>query len=68
MDMQFDALESLRTEGMLPPNPRVRPLDNLHKCRRVPPAVSLSISISESVVLSYVLFFPFDITKSTFQQ
>ena len=39
---EFDALEALRTEGLLPPNPRVRPLDNLHKCRRILPTVSLS--------------------------
>lgn len=34
----FDALAALRTEGLQPPNPRVRPLDNLNKCRRILPA------------------------------
>ncbi|KAJ7524771.1 hypothetical protein O6H91_17G020500 [Diphasiastrum complanatum] len=33
----FDALEALHTKGLQPPNPRVRPLDNLASCRRLLP-------------------------------
>ncbi|KAG0504133.1 hypothetical protein KC19_8G075200 [Ceratodon purpureus] len=36
--LDFDALAALRTEGLQPPNPRVRPLDNLNKCRRILPS------------------------------
>jgi hypothetical protein len=42
MQLEFDALAALRTEGLQPPNPRVRPLDNLNKCRRILPSVSFS--------------------------
>lgn len=31
-------MAALRTEGLQPPNPRVRPLDNLNKCRRILPS------------------------------
>ncbi|KAK3255677.1 hypothetical protein CYMTET_35152 [Cymbomonas tetramitiformis] len=34
----FDATKALRTPGVEPPNPRVRPLDNLNKIRRILPA------------------------------
>lgn len=34
---EFDALEALRTKDLIPPNPRVRPLDNLNTCRRILP-------------------------------
>jgi hypothetical protein len=36
---EFDALEALRCEGLQPPNPRVRPLDNLNKCLSILPQV-----------------------------
>ncbi|CAK9202709.1 unnamed protein product [Sphagnum troendelagicum] len=42
---EFDALEALRCEGLQPPNPRVRPLDNLNKCLSILPQ-----ELSESFV------------------
>ena len=33
----FDALKALNTPGLQPPNPRVRPLDNIGKCRPLLP-------------------------------
>lgn len=37
LSRDFDPLEALQTEGLEPPNPRVRPLDNLNKCRQLLP-------------------------------
>lgn len=39
MQELFDPLRALYTVGLQPPNPRVRPLDNLNKCRRIIPEV-----------------------------
>ncbi|MCO5569399.1 hypothetical protein L7F22_023111 [Adiantum nelumboides] len=33
----FDPLQALHARDLLPPNPRVRPLDNLSSCRRILP-------------------------------
>ncbi|GLJ40881.1 hypothetical protein SUGI_0845700 [Cryptomeria japonica] len=41
----FDPLEALQTEGLQPPNARVRPLDNLNRCRHILPQ-----EVPESVV------------------
>eukprot|EP01018_Ginkgo_biloba_P033996 Gb_34777 [translate_table: standard] len=41
----FDPLEALQTEGLQPPNPRVRPLDNLNRCRHILPQ-----EVPESIV------------------
>ncbi|EIE26087.1 hypothetical protein COCSUDRAFT_40248 [Coccomyxa subellipsoidea C-169] len=35
---QFDAAKALSTPGLLPPNPKVLPLDNISKCRAILPA------------------------------
>lgn len=41
----FDALKALHTKDLAPPNPRVRPLDNLSSCRRILPE-----EIPESII------------------
>ncbi|MCO5584457.1 hypothetical protein L7F22_038385 [Adiantum nelumboides] len=44
MTVDFDPLQALHARDLLPPNPRVRPLDNLSSCRRIlPEAVPESI-------------------------
>lgn len=45
LSRDFDPLEALHTEGLEPPNPRVRPLDNLNKCRYILPK-----EVSESIL------------------
>eukprot|EP00249_Psilotum_nudum_P008391 c21242_g1_i1 orf=551-1660(-) len=37
LSIEFDALKALHTKGLLPPNPKVRPLDNLNRCSRILP-------------------------------
>jgi hypothetical protein len=44
---EFDALEALRCEGLQPPNPRVRPLDNLNKCLSILPQVGACLLACE---------------------
>ncbi len=44
---EFDALEALRCEGLQPPNPRVRPLDNLNKCLSILPQVGVCLLACE---------------------
>eukprot|EP00250_Pteridium_aquilinum_P029773 c40102_g1_i1 orf=210-944(+) len=41
----FDALKALHAKDLAPPNPRVRPLDNLSSCRRILPE-----EIPESII------------------